>query len=297
MPPESLNLKEMFARAYSQAALADANMREAAGALESVHDRLNSGLGYHDVLSGLDEQTGQVDLVRLVPALQEFRRSYTRWVVESETRRFKDAYNKDATGGWLAWLTAYTQIFQETAWRTELGQQLAQALTATPDPNWPVSRVQRNAWLICRERWPEAYDWVIYLTEQDIPPEFRARMLAIAAEIQLYRFVQPTKADALLKRAEQVEPGEHITARARAAISFEAKAFDEAKRLYQAIVDKKPRLCDGYLGLAECADAEGDAAAAEAFYVQAIRSAPGMTSGQRGLMNWYTQSGSTSASR
>ncbi|HKW02425.1 MAG TPA: tetratricopeptide repeat protein [Vicinamibacterales bacterium] len=282
--------KDKFANAYLQAAQADANMREAAAALEAVRDRLNARASYHEVLSTIEEQIGQVDLQRLAPAISEFRKAYTRAIVESETDRLKQAFSRDASSGWQAWLTTYAQLFQEGAWRTEIGRQLANgALVSSASADWPVARVQRFAWLICRERWPEAYDWFVFLGEQDIPAELRARMIAITAEIQLYRFVQPTKAAAMLTRAEQVCPGEHVTARARAEMCFEAKDIEGAKRRYQSIAEKKPRLADGFLGLAECADAEGDASGAEGFYQQALRVAPGMTSAQRGLMNWYSK--------
>lgn len=288
MSPETF--KDEFARSYLHAAQADANMREAAAAIEAIRDRLNARASYHEVLSTIEEQIGQVDVQRLAPAIHELRKAYTRAIVESETERLKQAFSRDASAGWQAWLTTYAQLFQEGSWRTEIGRLLANgALVSSASTEWPVSRVRRFAWLICRERWPEAYDWFAFLGEQDLPSELRARMIAITAEIHLYRFVQPTKAEALLKRAEQLCPGEHVTSRARAEMCFEAKDTEGAKRRYQAISEKKPRLADGFLGLAECADAEGDASAAEGYYQQALRVAPGMTSAHRGLMNWYSK--------
>jgi tetratricopeptide (TPR) repeat protein len=280
----------MFARAYSQAALADANMRDTAGAFESIRDRMSGRGSYHEVLSTIDEQIGQADLTRVVPSLRDLRESYLQSTLDAEVARLKEAFARDPRAGWQAWLTAYAQIFQENSWRTDIGRRLAaEGLVSSPDPKWTVDRIRRNEWLVFRERWPEAYDWFLYLAEQDIPAESRARMLAIAAEIQLYRFTQRTRAVKLLDRAEQVCPGEHVTSRARAEVCFEGKDIEGAKRRYQAIVEKKPKLADGFLGQAECADAEGDAVAAEAFYQQAVRAAPGMTGAHRALMNWYAK--------
>ena len=288
MTPEKL--REAFARVYSQAVLADANMREVVGAFESIRERMTGRGSYHDVLSAIDEQIGQTDLMRVVPSLRDLRTSYLQVTLDAEVARLKEAFAKDAREGWQAWLTTYVQNFQENAWRTDIGRRLAaDALVSSPDPQWPIDRVRRHDWLIFRERWPEAYDWFLYLSEQDVPPEFRARMLAIAAEIQLYRFTQRTRAIQLLEHAEKLWPGEHVTQRARAELCFEAKDIEGAKRGYQAIVEKKPRLADGFLGQAECADADGDAVATEAFYQQAVRAAPGMTSAHRGLMNWYAR--------
>jgi tetratricopeptide (TPR) repeat protein len=288
MPLE--NQREIFARAYSQAALADANMREVVAGLETIRDRMNSRASYHEVLSTIEEQIGQADLTRVVPSLRDLCKTYFDGAVGAEVARLKQAFEKDRRAGWQAWLLAYVQVFQEGSWRTDVARRFAtDALVSSPDPAWPVERIRRHDWLITRERWPEAYEWFIYLSEQEVPAESRARLLAIAAEIQLYRFTQRTRAEALLERAAAISPGEHVAERARAEMAFEAKAFEDAKRRYQTISEKKPKLADGFLGLAECADAEGDPAAAEAFYQQAVRAAPGMTSAHRALMNWYAK--------
>ena len=158
---------------------------------------------------------------------------------------------------------------------------------SAPNGEWPIERIRRYDWFVHRERWPEAYDWLLFLAEQQIPPVFRARMIAIAAEIQLFRFAQRTECERLLDRAESVFADEFVTNRARAEFAFESKDIAKAKQLYQAIAEKTPRIADGFVGQAECADAEGDTVAAEAFYQQAVRAAPGMTLSHRSLMNWY----------
>jgi tetratricopeptide (TPR) repeat protein len=283
-----LDVRELCGKAYLQAARADANMRQAVSAVEAVRECFTAHASYHDVLDAINEQIGQADLDRLVPALCELRQTYWQWIVDAEAARLRQAFEQSPEHGWATWIETYAGLFQEKAWHTDIGHRLAlDAVTAAPDPAWPLDRVRRMTWHAWHDGWPEAYDWFLYLADQAIPASLRARMLAIAAEIQMYRFLQPTAADILLERAERLPPREILTVRARAELWFQRKDIAGARRRYQELVESWPRLADGYIGLAECAEEENDTVAAEAFYQQAVQFAPGMSSSHRNLLTFY----------
>jgi tetratricopeptide (TPR) repeat protein len=284
-------LRRLFAHAYQKAALDGANMRRAVEALESIREAVEEPRqSFLDVLAAMDEQIGQVDLGRLAPALCELRTSYSSMAVAEEAQRLRSKFDEDAVAGWQAWLNAYVKIFQLSGWSTRIGFTLARdGLVSSPIPEWPVERVRRVAWLAWHDRWPEVYDWFIFLAAQEIPAASRARMLAIAAEIQMYRFGHFTKATRLLDEAERAASSDHLALRVRAELCFEKDAVEQAKQRYQELVERWPRLPDGYVGLAECADKEKDPAAAEALYQQAVQIAPGMVYSHRNLMSWYAR--------
>jgi tetratricopeptide (TPR) repeat protein len=283
-------VSELFAQAYAEAARSDANMRETMPALEETRDAIRKGSTFHDVLNVLQTQIGQVDLRLLAPVLRRFRDAYTDTVVNTEVARLNAAFEHDAGAGWLLWLTAFAELFDDGAWRTRLAVPLAErCLKVSPHPDWPVERVRRNVWLAASGRWPESYDWFVFLSNQDLAPPLRARMLSIAAEIQLYRFSQPGRAQRFIDRAKELAADELLVSRVQAEIYQTTDRVADAEREYRTIVERKPALADGYSGLAECADARKEPVAAEAYYKQAVLFAPGQVSAHSDLMNWYAR--------
>jgi tetratricopeptide (TPR) repeat protein len=280
--------RDLIARAYYRVAAAGANMLEATSSLERIREALEATQGYHETLETFEQQIGEVENEQLMAALCELRTAYVRPAIRQETERLRREFARKPDAGWRAWANAYVRIFQETAWRTDEGNALTRdGLMSSPVSQWPVERIKRATSLIARGHWAEAYDFLLFLVDQPVPDAYRARLLAIAAEIQIYRFMRPGRAEQLLRRADEVGAGEHLPARVWAELAQTRKQYDDAKARYREMTEEKPDLADGYMGLAEVADLEGDAAGAESYYQQAIAAAPGMSAAHRNLMNWH----------
>jgi len=294
----AMDLPEIFATAYAQAARANADMREAVATFESIRSALTSSAPYHEVFAIIDDAVGQADLTRIVPAVVEIRRAYLRHVTATETARLVAEFDADPVRGWVAWLRAYADVFQETSWHTLLGLSLARtALVSSPVAEWPVERVRQNALLVDRQRWRESYEWLDFLANHpEIPAAPRARLLAVTAEMHLYQFVQPSQAELRLTQAEALAPSDHIVQRDRADFLFadaddssDTAKIEGARKLYQSVAERRPRLADGYVGLGDCALRQNDPVAAEAFYQQAVQFAPGDSTAHQELLHWYAQ--------
>lgn len=294
----AMDLPEIFAAAYAQAARANADMREAVATFEGIRSALTSNAPYHEVFAVINEAMGQADLTRIVPAVVELRRVYRQHVVSVETARLVAEFEVNPERGWVAWLRTYAELFQESSWDTRLGLSLARdALVSSPVAEWPVERIRRSALVVERDHWGESYDWLDFLANHpDIAPDTRARLLSITAEIHLYQFMQPSQADERLARAAALAPTDYIIDRDRADFFFaaaddsgDAAMIEQARKRYQSLAEKWPRMADGYLGLAECAQRQKDLVAAEGFYQQAVQFAPGLSSSHQNLLRWYVQ--------
>lgn len=282
------DLDAAFARAYYDAARSGTDMRAAAGALEAVRDVLRSGADVFAVWASFDEQIGRAE-ERLAPTLVQLRGEFERAALDAAVRRLEEAFAREPQEGWRAWLQLYVATFDDRGFRRDFGAELARrALSWSPSDEWPVERIRRYVGYVLRSRWADACDWFLFLaTQEELPGPQRAAALCVAAEVELYHFVRLGQTGELLRRAAELAPNAPGVLRCWGEYWLAREDVEQARGCFSRVVQMRPDLADGFVGLGDCADKMGDATAAESYYNQAMANAPGMRDGYRQLLNWH----------
>jgi tetratricopeptide (TPR) repeat protein len=276
-----------IAETYCEAARAGVNMRAAAIALETIRDALTTETNLFAVWNVFDDQIGRAELDRFMPMLVKLRSQFEGSGIERDIRRLNRVFERNQSKHWPYWVEAYVQSFSDLGWWGTYGRAIAnRALPDTPNSDWPAQRIRECTRLILHGRWDEVYDWFLFLAQQELPAHQRARMLLIAATIQLHYFIKPTKARNFLEQAREMAPDEISVVIGWGNYWLQQNNLEEAKRCFEGVVRRMPDLVYGFVGLGDYYDKVGDLSAAEDQYQQAILNAPGMTEGHRRLMNW-----------
>lgn len=285
-------INRYFADAYCDAARADADMRAATAALETLRETIfsiPSGTSIIDVWGAFDEQVGSADPDRLMPILVELRQQFQKIAIEREIYRLNRIFDRDKQEGWRQWLETYARSFSLQGWRTAFGLEITRhgLKSYSPSKEWPLSRIRQAAELVDKGRWSETYDWFIFLSEQELQPDLRAQFLATAAEIQLYHFLQPGRAKTLLDQASSLAPDAVRLQIAWGEYWMQKDKLELAKKQFEGVIDVMPKIADGYVNLGDYYDKTNDTTRAEDMYQQAIFNAPGAIDGYRRLMNFH----------
>jgi tetratricopeptide (TPR) repeat protein len=280
-----------LAEAYCQLAHNGADMRAAANALETVRDVVTLGTNDIAALDTIDEQIGKAEPRLLLPVLVEFRQLYANNQVAQETRRLRNAFERDPMDGWMRWLKAYIACVTGSSWRTKFGYLLAQeALQWSPVAEWSVPRIRTSARAVYYERWPLVYDWFGFLVQQEVSPTQRARLLVSLAGIQLYNFSQPTKARKLLDQAREAHAEDYQVIMGWGGYWLQKNKLEEAKKCFDELMSLVPDLPDGCLRLGDYFAATAELSSAEDCFAQAILKNPGYTDGYSKLIGLYGRS-------
>ncbi len=288
-------LTRYFADAYCDAAQAGAEMRAATDALETLRDTvlsIQSGTSIMDAWAAFDRQVGLADQERLMPFLIRLRDTFAQIATDREVFLLQRAFKDDRLSGWSKWLESYANAFSHNGWRTLFGSRIAQnGLRYSPSAEWPVERIREVAELVSKSRWPETYDWFVFLSKQEISPQARVQMLATSAEIQLYHFYQPTKAKMLLEEANEISPDNLRLQIVWGEYWMYKENYEQARKYFQRGIDKMPDIPDGFVNMGDYYNKLGEPTRAEDLYQQATVSAPGAADGYRRLLNFYGDTG------
>ncbi len=286
--PSPSDLSTQFATAYFDAAQAGAEMRNVANVLETLRGQLATATEPHGVWAALYDQIGIADLERFMPVLVKLADALESALISAHVDELRKAFAEDGEKGWTQWLDAYARSFGDAVWLSAYGAAIAQqALSYCPDPRWAVERIQKAAQAVVDERWPETYDWFLFLAERDLPAENRARFLAMVAEIQIFHFLQPTKARIYLEKSGALKPDLLLTRNAWGEYWTALGQWDKAREVFAEIIKAYPKRREGYVGMGDCDEKTGQLASAETWYYQAILNAPGQATGYRCLVSLW----------
>jgi tetratricopeptide (TPR) repeat protein len=286
--PNWPDINHAFADAYSTCAHAGAEMRRATEAIESIRDAFNAKKDQHTILATFDEQIGRAELVHLAPTLATLRDLYESSIVTGAVEQLNEVFSTDPSAGWKLWLEAYSSSFDDRRWSRRIAAEItARALQFSPIAEWPVAKIQRQIQKALRGSWAETYEWFLFLGRQDLSARDRATFLCIAAEVQIYHFLRPTRAKEILEECNSLAADYHVVIRCWGEYWILLGKFEEARKCFERVVRERPDLADGFIGIAECCDNMKDIATAETYYNQAVSNAPGMSDGYSKLMNWH----------
>lgn len=282
--PSPSELSAEFATAYFDAAQAGADMRNVANVLETLRGQLGQATDPYSIWAALDEQIGCADLDRFMPALVKLEDGFQSAVVSAHVAQLQTVFARDPQEGWTEWLNAYARSFDNSGWRGLYAAQMTvRALSYSPHDDWTVEKIRQSVLAISGVRWPEAYDWFLFLSAQEFPVEYRAQFLAIAAEIQIFHFVQPGKARQFIEKASELGASLLAVRNAWGEYWTTLSDWERAREVFHQLVQAYPKHPEGYLGLGICDERTGQLVSAETQYYQAVLNAPGSAGGYRSL--------------
>jgi tetratricopeptide (TPR) repeat protein len=282
---------EALADAYRAAALAGADMHKATEALETIRVPLSDRDKPYPAWDAIDNQIGRADLDRLVPALSELRHRFEQGVVRGTLERVRAELGRDPQTGWTAWLHSYTEALG--FWRLPLCLALVdEPLPTPPAESNVVATTRRGTRLVLHERWPDAYELFALLGHHGAVPDLqRAKLLARAGQVQLYHFQRPRKAKTLFDLATEVAPADAEVICVQGQFCLWKKDLPRAKELLDQAIEADPHQDEGYAYRGDCAEREGDLAAAEEWYTKAVVEASGKPLGYSRLIRLYGRPG------
>jgi tetratricopeptide (TPR) repeat protein len=279
-----------FAEAYHNLALAGAEMRTATNALETIREALAGNKSFFEIAFVIDDQIGRANVKRLAPVLVNLRKTIIDQLTEKEVRRLQESFDRDPAKGWQTWLMTYAESFSEFSWYTHFARVIARrSLSYTPDGAPSVEKVRQYVDFAFYRRWPEVYDWFLFLSRQQLPAVHRARMLGTAAEIQLYHFYHPTQAKALLEQAQELVREDDRISQIWGEYYLENDQPEKAREYFELIISHKPYVSSFFVNLGDYYARTNNLNAAETQYEQAVQNSPGMMDGYRALMDLFTK--------
>ncbi|GEM_PF-2017747 len=266
----------ILADVYYDAAKRKANMRAAAEVLESLRATLSNEENVIKLWAVINDHVGRAEPDRLQSALIQMREQFERVAIAKEIERLADIFERDREEGWHEWLRTYVAAFDDAGWWLTFCVGLASAPLPFPAQMEPsIEQMRYYTKCLLEERWAEAYDWVLFLSRQEIQSEQRANMLVIAGEIELYHFLKHDKAKELFELAQQLAPDNLRVLTGWAEFWLEQPdGLERAKEDSQRMIEAKPSFGDGFVLLGDCYLKAGDLIGAETQYQQAIRNAP-----------------------
>jgi len=262
---------QIFADAYHEAALKNADMRSVTKSLETIRTALLSKQDLFNVWDTIDIQISNADADNLQETLVSLRDQYEQEVRTTTIERLQKIFKKNLETGWTHWLGTYAEAL--ASWRVTFLSSLCEAQFPFPTHTEQiVEKIKRATQYILHERWPETYDLYIYLAEQkNLSEVIRAKMYVTAGEIQLYHFIKLNKAKELFSLAEQLAPKEGRVSCGWGEYWLQQNDIDQAKEYFQRTIDSAPLLADGYTKMGECYETQGNWDAAKEWYEEAVR--------------------------
>ncbi len=159
----------LLAGAYHSAALSNCDMSIATKTLETIRSVLLRKEDVFEALDTIDDQIGRAAADTLQRVLVEMRDRFEQQIQVNEIARLHEVFRRDPQTGWRDWLRTYSEAL--SLWRVRFCSALSEAnFLFPPHCELKVEEIKRSTKCILHERWPEVYDFVIYLAEQDFIP-------------------------------------------------------------------------------------------------------------------------------
>jgi type III secretory pathway component EscV/tetratricopeptide (TPR) repeat protein len=239
--------------------------------------------------SAFNEQVAEAETPAAKRQLNELRSLFREELIGAEIARIESAFRQSPDAGWIAWLSALAEAV--SLFRVPVGIRLCKHPFAFPESKRQT--VESSADLIHymdQDRWPEAYEQVEFLSEQDFLPALtRARLLLILAQIQMRIFDKRELAKELIDAAERLAPRDGTVLSTLAEYWLAEKdAAAKAKSYYQRALELAPGTPDGYIGMGDQCERDNQLESAEEWYRKAMAAAPGLNAGCVKLLKLYS---------
>lgn len=284
----------LFADAYRQVALARANMRMAAEAIESMRVAMLSESEIFAAWNILDAQVNQAaEAQGLLPALMTLREQWKTIILKDECERLQCIFEMHSPEtGWIAWLHSYGDALVQ--FRLDFARHLCQASLPFPEHREPfLNQIRLLTERARHARWAEAFDLYVRLGEiETLVPDLRVKLLAIASEIAARHFYQFDRAKTFLDQAEALGVKDWRLLYDWGNYYFWQPGKDnqtKAKEFYQSLNEQYPEVSLGYVCLGELLERENDLAGAAEKYRQAAKCLVSPSDGYASLLRLCSQ--------
>jgi tetratricopeptide (TPR) repeat protein len=271
-------LIQLAAEAYRAAALEGSDMRQTAEAIESIRSRHVQAGSAFDAWLVADEQIGATQDAALGRVLVGLREELAEEIRERAVAEVAAAAAESAEQGWLSWLQIYVEALD--AWRPEVCEALAEGEIPLPLEGPSAEYLRAMTRYVARDQWPEAHDFLVWLTDQEsVPSVLRARMRVYAGQVQLYHLVRPREALAHYQWAENLAPDDYLVVSGLGEYSLQQGDVEASRELFRRSISLAPQLSSGYSLIGDSYERENDVEAAEEWYREAVKQKPGESEG------------------
>ncbi len=277
----------LIAKAYYEAALEDIDMHLVVEALEPVRGGMVGRVDNFELWLNIDQYIGQVSDERVLKILQKLRENFKQQVLTNETVRLREEFRSNPDSGWKEFLRIYAESMIN--FRLNLCVDLSEERFSFPVENESiVEMIRKSSMWALQGRWPEVYDLILYLAEQDIiSSKVRAKLYVMAAEVQLYYFYKPEEGVALLRKAEELDPGGSMVICGFGEYYLQKNELDKAKERLQKALRFDPLMAESYIYMGDVFERQNDIVAAEEWYLEATKRCSGFAMGYIRLLRLY----------
>ena len=283
-------IRRAIADAYRAAALAEAEMVRTTPILERVRTSLLTEVDALQTWRMLDAEIGAADASSFRPALVSLRNWFTTELFAQQIRLLRDAFQRDAEGGWRTWLRQFAEALAQ--WRMSLCCALVETDLPFPESFRTPHDFRRAMRLVLHDRWPETHTlWTFLAQDESLLPHTRARLLVVAGEIHLNYFSPREKALSFFEQAQQIAPNLGRTLSALGDYYADQRDFETARSFVQRAIEAAPDRFEGYCSMGGLAQKENHFTEAESWFMEAIAKSGGDSNGYLRLLGLYGQPG------
>lgn len=199
------NCNEIFAAAYRDAALQEADMQAFAAVLEPIRERLKENGDALSTRAALDTAVGGNTDLNAEKSLLKLRADFGEWQKKWWVAELEQTLEKSPDEAWKLFLHRYAEAIYY--WRTQFAWWWADAVESFfQNKSAEMQRFRENGRFMEHGRWPEAYPFLRELAEsQLLEPKLRAQCWTVCGSIQMhYNTLPDARHD--LAQAEKLFP-------------------------------------------------------------------------------------------
>ena len=170
----------------------DANITE--GALHSIQAEFDTSSDPFDRHRAICAQIGVADHSGLRQMLMQLREAFEKQMLSAAIGEVYQAFARSPEDGWNVWLMKLAAALSASHLRHSM-RLCKDPFPFEPSHKQTLVEIGRAVQCIRQGRWEEAYEEIDFLSKQEcVPAHSRARLVALLAQIELFRFSEPEKA-------------------------------------------------------------------------------------------------------
>ncbi|MFI8993255.1 tetratricopeptide repeat protein [Streptomyces sp. NPDC053542] len=283
------SLRTIRADAFRDAALRDADMHQAARALEPLRGTPGDRAEMYHVLEQLDACAAESVGQPLLPVLDAVRQRVVAVLRETVTACVRAALEQGPEAGRQEWLHCYAETL--TNFREPVSRHLLDAgLPAAVRQGIRLPELMRWTDDVYAQRWVRVRPLLEHLLDTaQYPTRVQVELLTMAGELALYLHGDRERAARCFETAVRVGPEEP---RAWEGLGERLQAEGDvkgAKKAFQRAIEVCPERNNGHYRLGQLAEERDDFEAAEEHYLRAVEKMPYDSENYRSLITLYGQ--------
>ena len=276
-PAIAARLRGDSALARTSAVALDAALGRVESALAASNDVYDQRLGFSAAIATTDDSALRSALVRL---RAEFDASFTEGLIAEVAT----ACATSPEAGWTCWVRLFGDAF------VRFRHPQAAALCDHPfafDASHDATRAEFRRAVNCmaQSRWEEVDDTFAILSKHpSLSTRTHARLVALQAQVELWRFFEKARAATLMEEAERIAPRDPFVLATAGDLASEQGNRDLAIQYFDRSIAASPTDANGYINMGDRFEKDGLSDDAEKWWRRATVEAPGEVSGHDRLL-------------